>query len=129
MPLFMSAVPRGLGACNHPLDLFKSVPMDARHEAAVRVAAMLAKVGDVHPDLVPLSDYGDEETFNFLLPKSASRFSKESDSTSPPRITHFETMKKPFTGRKPKPPQRLLGTILARPDSAAFPRVRPQTAV
>lgn len=49
---------------------------NARHEAEIRVEAMLDQVEKLGrlPDLIPLSDYADEETFKFLLPKPGWAF-------------------------------------------------------
>jgi hypothetical protein len=48
--------------------------MDVLREAADRVAAMTALMGDMRPDLIPLSECADEATFNFLLPISGWAF-------------------------------------------------------
>lgn len=47
-----------------------------KHEAALRIKPMLEKVKELghKPDVIPLSDYADEETFNFLLPGNGWTF-------------------------------------------------------
>jgi hypothetical protein len=50
--------------------------MNAQHEADVRLRVMFAKIGAARPDVIPLSDYADENTFNFLLPKSGWSFAE-----------------------------------------------------
>jgi hypothetical protein len=47
-----------------------------KHEAALRIRPILEKVKWLghKPDLIPLSDYADAETFNFLLPGNGWTF-------------------------------------------------------
>src|SRR5688572_10308682 len=50
--------------------------MDFEHEANQRAALILAKIKQQgqRPALIPLTDYADEATFNFLLPGSGWTF-------------------------------------------------------
>jgi hypothetical protein len=46
------------------------------HEAEAQVKVMLASMGDVRSGLIPLSDYADENTFNFLVVKPGWTFAE-----------------------------------------------------
>jgi hypothetical protein len=49
--------------------------MDVKREAGIRVEMILAKIGEYgRPALIPLTDYADAETFDFLLPGSGWTF-------------------------------------------------------
>ena len=52
------------------------MPFNPKHEAALRVRVMLDSIIARHgrPDIIPLSDYADEATFNFLLPNAGWTF-------------------------------------------------------
>ena len=50
--------------------------MNVQREARARVRLMRAKIQELdrRPDLIPLTDYADAETFNFLLPRAGWTF-------------------------------------------------------
>jgi hypothetical protein len=49
---------------------------EAKHEAAIRARAIeaVARAQQPLPDFIPLSDYPDETTFNFLVPNAGWQF-------------------------------------------------------